>query len=130
MADLIRSFAIASSGMAAQARRLNLVSQNIANVDTPGYRRKTSVFEAMITDQGAQAGVRLGRIGLDDAPLRRVQDPGHPLAGADGTYLGSNVDVMVEVADAREAHRSYEANLRSFDNARQMTRALLDLLRK
>jgi flagellar basal-body rod protein FlgC len=52
------------------------------------------------------------------------------MADESGHYLGSNVDIVVEIADAREAQRSYEANLRMFDQARQMTRGLLELLRR
>ena len=129
MSDLFRTFGIASSGLEAQARRLNIVSQNIANADTPGYRRKQAGF-LQVTGGDANGGVRLSRISLDDRQPQRMHDPAHPLADADGYVLGSNVDLMVEIADAREAQRSYEANLRSFDNARQMSRSLLDLLRK
>ncbi len=67
---------------------------------------------------------------LDHADLTRIYDPGNPLAGADGYYDGSNVDIVVEMADAREAQRSYEANLKLFDQARQMSQSLLDLLRR
>ena len=56
--------------------------------------------------------------------------PGNPLAGEDGYYDGSNVDLVVEIADAREAQRSYEANLKMFDQTRQMSQSLLDLLRR
>ena len=56
--------------------------------------------------------------------------PGHPLADETGHLDGSNVDLVVEIADAREAQRSYEANLRMFDQARQMTQGLIDLLRR
>jgi flagellar basal-body rod protein FlgC len=59
-----------------------------------------------------------------------VLDPGNPLADENGYYDGSNVDLVVEIADAREAQRSYEANLRMFDQARQMSASLLDLLRR
>jgi flagellar basal-body rod protein FlgC len=52
------------------------------------------------------------------------------MAGEDGYYESSNVNLMIEIADAREAQRSYEANLRMFDQARQMTSSLLELLRR
>ena len=130
MSNLLNSLVIASSGLDAQARRLNVVSQNIANVDTPGYQRKTSEFAGLVGTDEKLLGVKMVRIGLDDAPLKKIHDPSHPLAGADGSYLGSNVNLLVEVADAREAQRSYEANLKSFENARQMSRALLEILKK
>ncbi len=130
MSDLLKSLAISSSGLAAQAGRLNVVSQNIANADTPGYRRKLTSFEALLPRLDGQPGVRLGPERLDQSDLPMIHDPSHPLANAEGLYQGSNVSLTIEMADAREAQRSYEANLRSFDNARQMTRSLLDLLRR
>ena len=72
----------------------------------------------------------LARCELDRRELTRIYDPGHPLADETGYYDGSNVDLVVEIADAREAQRSYEANLRMFDQARQMAQRLLDLLRR
>ena len=125
MSDLLQSLAVSASGMEAQARRLRHTTENIANADTPGYRRKTTDFRP-----GPDGVVTPGPVRLDPSDLNRVHDPGHPLAGSDGHYLGSKVDMVVEIADAREAQRSYEANLRMFDQARQMTQGLIDLLRR
>jgi len=130
MSDFTGSFAIAASGMEAQAMRLRLVSENIANADTPGYHRKTSAFEQVATAGEDGGAVRLGPVDLDRRDLARVLDPGHPLADQNGYYDGSNVDLVVEIADAREAQRSYEANLRMFDQTRQMAQSLLELLRR
>ena len=130
MSDLSSSMATSASGMAAQAARLRLVSENIANADTPGFRRKTVAFEAvhaMFEDVGL---VKTGRVELSNAELPQVFDPGHPLADENGYYQGSNVGLMVEIADAREAQRSYEANLRMFDQSRQMNASILELLRR
>ena len=80
--------------------------------------------------QGDARAVATGPVRLDRAELARIYDPTNPLAGPDGSYQGSNVDLIVEIADAREANRSYEANLRMFDQARQMASSLLDLLRR
>ena len=110
--------------------RLRHVSENIANADTPGYHRKVTSFEAVV-DSGTPTGeVRLGDVELDESELTRILDPGNPLADESGYYDGSNVDLVVEIADAREAQRSYEANLRMFDQTRQMSQSLLDLLRR
>ncbi len=130
MSTFQNTLSVASSGMEAQAMRLRYISENIANTDTPGYHRKTAPFEAEVTGGNVSGRVRLGDAALDPADLARVYDPGNPLAGADGYYDGSNVDVVVEIADAREAQRSYEANLKLFDQARQMSQSLLDLLRR
>ena len=106
--------------------RLRHVSENIANADTPGYHRKVVSF-----DQAMDTGlVEVGPVRLDQSELPSIYDPGHPLADDTGHYDGSNVDLVIEIADAREAQRSYEANLRLFDQARQMAQSLLELLRR
>ena len=126
MSDLLASLSFAASGMESQAARLQHVSENIANADTPGYRRKVIGFQAAM-DSGL---VETTRVQLDQSPLTSIYDPGNPLADAAGNYDGSNVDLVIEIADAREAQRSYEANLKMFDQARQMTQSLFDLLRR
>jgi len=129
MNEILRTMAASASGMAAQASRLRLTSENIANADTPGFRRKTVSFEQAFASNDVRA-VRTGPVRLDEAELVKVYDPTNPLAGPDGSYLGSNVNLVLEIADAREATRSYEANLRMFDQARSMAGSLLDLLRR
>lgn len=130
MADLSHIRELSASAMSAQTTRLRLTAENLANADTPGYRRKTVSFA--LTSDGHDGRSRLvaGPVRLDDRPLPRIHDPSHPLADAEGYYDGSSVNAIVELADAREANRSYEANLRVFDQARQMNAAVLDLLRR
>jgi flagellar basal-body rod protein FlgC len=124
--DFLSTFSIAGTGMDAQARRLRMISENIANVDTPGFRRKMLAFEEIANGEG----VRVGPTSLDQGELPQIFDPGHPMANDEGYYEGSNVSLVVEIADAREAQRSYEASLRMFDQARQMSSQLLDLLKR
>lgn len=126
MTDLLQALSLSASGMEAQARRLRHVSENIANADTPGYHRKVISFQTEM-ETGT---VSVGRVRLDQTALPKVYDPNHPLADTTGHYDGSNVDLVIEIADAREAQRSYEANLRLFDQARQMTQSLFDLIRR
>jgi flagellar basal-body rod protein FlgC len=102
------------------------VSENIANADTAGYRRKSIGFQEAM-DTGL---VQTTRVRLDQRPLERIFDPANPLADASGHFDGSNVDLVIEIADAREAQRSYDANLKIFDQARQMTQSLFELLRR
>ncbi|WP_126978933.1 flagellar basal body rod protein FlgC [Frigidibacter oleivorans] len=130
MAGFTDTLALAASGMAAQSQRLQHLTENIANADTPGYRRKTVSFEPEMQAGRPTGRVVAGEVTLDPAPLERVYDPAHPLADAEGYHDGSNVDLVIEIADAREAQRSYEANLRMFDQTRDMSAALLDLLRR
>ena len=130
MTDFSDAMSVATSGMKAQASRLRHVSENIANTDTPGYRRKTIAFEEMMQAGQTNGAVTTGRMRLDQTELARIYDPANPLADASGHYDGSNVNLLVEIADAREAQRSYEANLKMFDQVRQMSSALMDLLRR
>lgn len=121
---------ISASALRAQGVRLRHISENIANADTPGYRRKLVSFEPD-RDFGRDTGaVQASRTRHDRRELPQVFDPGHPMASGDGYYLGSNVDLVVEVADAREASRSYEANLKMFEQSREMSAQLLDLIRR
>lgn len=130
MNEMMRTMAASASGMAAQAARIRLGSENIANVDTPGYHRKTVSFEQAFDPARDTRSVVTGPVRLDQAELTRTYEPTNPLAGKDGYVEGSNVDLLVEIADAREANRSYEANLKMFDQARQMASSLLDLIRR
>ena len=106
---------------------LRHVSENIANADTPGYHRKVM---SLSTRRWTPGWWNPARCGWTRADLAQIYDPGHPLADETGHYDGSNVDLVIEIADAREAQRSYEANLKMFDQARQMTQSLFDLLRR
>ena len=130
MTDLLSGMTAAASGMTAQSARLRIVAENIANVDTPGYRRKLISFQNMVEQGDEKRAVAAGRVSLDQTPLEEVYDPAHPLADSEGYYDGSNVAMMIEIADAREAQRSYEANLRMFDQSRKMITAMFELLRR
>ena len=130
MSDLLNTMASSVSGMAAQSTRLRLTSENIANADTPGYRRKLVPFEQVSQWAEGAGSVKTGAIQLDQAELERVFEPSHPMSGDDGYYESSKVNLMIDVADAREAQRSYEAILSMFDLSRQMKSSLLELLRR
>ena len=130
MADLFETLAASASGMKAQANRLRHVSENIAHADTPGFRRKSVDFRQVLDGGQVPGQVETGRVRLDRSVLPQIYDPSHPMADETGHYDGSNVDLVMEIADAREAQRSYEANLKMFDQARQMSTRLLELLRR
>lgn len=130
MSEFSNSLSVISSGLKAQATRLRHVSENISNADTPGYRRKTVPFQAVRDLENDVERVRVGRVTLDRSDLESIYDPSHPLADGNGHYEGSNVDLMIEIADAREAQRSYDANLKMFEQTRGMSSSLMDLLRR
>lgn len=117
----------AVSGMELQSRRMGVTAENISNADTPGYQRKMLMVEAA-NARGAQ--FQATRVQLDEAEGVRQFDPSHPMADGEGYVTMSNVSLVTELADMREANRSYEANLNSFQQARSMYRSLLDILRR
>ncbi len=129
MSAFSNALGVSASGLKAQAHRLRIVAENVANTDTPGYRRKTVAFSSEVESSGISK-VALDKVSLDQREGEQIYDPGHPMADGTGHYIGSNVDLILEIADAREAQRSYEANLKMFDQARQMSSGLMDLLRK
>ena len=130
MNDFSNALNVSSSGLRAQAARLRHLSENISNADTPGYRRKTISFETVTQGRDDIAEVTPGRVRLDQSALERIYDPAHPLSDDTGYHDGSNVDLLIELADAREAQRSYEANLKIFEQTRKMSSGLMDLLRR
>jgi flagellar basal-body rod protein FlgC len=128
MGSILQTLGSAASGMLSQGERIRVTAENVANVDTPGYHRKTMTFESLAEE--GKAGVKAGPVSLDRSPLTESFDPAHPMADAQGYVRLSNVDMAVEMADAREARRSYEANVSVFDQARRMYGGMLDLLRR
>jgi flagellar basal-body rod protein FlgC len=128
---------ISASGLEAQSKRLRVVSENLANAQstgrTPGadpYTRKTISFESEVDDaMGGASLVKVAGIDRHRSPYRVEHNPGHPAADAKGFVKLPNVDVLVEVADMREANRSYEANLQVIKQAREMISMTIDLLR-
>ena len=127
---------IAASGLEAQSTRMRVVSENVANArstgDTPGadpYRRKTVSFTSEIDRLTGAEMVSVKNVGVDRAAFKIEHDPGNPAADADGYVKMPNVNSLVEMADMREANRSYEANLQVIKQARAMVASVIDLLK-
>lgn len=128
--------AIAGSGLDAQSVRLRVISENLANAQstgrTPGadpYQRKTVTFTAEYDRLLGASGVDVQSVGRDQTPFTVEHDPGNPAADENGNVKLPNVNVLIEMADMREASRGYEANLQMIKQARTMTTQILDLLR-
>lgn len=130
MNDFQNSLKSAAGGMQRQALRLRLTSENMANADTPGFRRKLAEFDPIIASGESGKTRQNVRIQLDKSGLTEIYDPSHPLANEKGSYFGSNVNLLIEIADAREAQRSYEANMKMFEQTRKMTSSLMNLLKR
>lgn len=131
MNEFQATFSQAAKGMAAQSHRLRVLSENMANIDTPGYHRKMVTFRNVFDiNTPKENGVSVDSVILDQRALKQVFDPSHPLASEAGYVAMSNVDMLTEITDAREAQRTYEANLNVFDQARRMYNGVLDLLKR
>src|SRR5215813_14944579 len=127
MNDMLKSMSVAASGLQAQATRLRVISENLANASstasTPGgdpYRRKTISFAAELDKATGAEEVKIKHIGTDPSQFRQIYEPSHPAADASGNVKLPNVNMLVELADMREAQRSYEANLQMIDQSRSM----------
>jgi flagellar basal-body rod protein FlgC len=127
MNSLLDTMKMASAGMEVQSRRIVVTSENVSNVDTPGYKRKVLTTMAGPVAPGSFQTLMLQ---LDESEGVRSYEPAHPMADADGYVEGSNVSLILEMADLREANRTYEANLNTFRQAKTMYASLLDLLRR
>ncbi|MGE0407924.1 MAG: flagellar basal body rod protein FlgC [Amphiplicatus sp.] len=130
MNSFLKAMSAAASGMNAQGFRMRIVSENVSNADTPGYHRKTLSFDNVFDAEADANRVKIGRVALDGAPMTEKYDPSNPMADETGYVTLSNVNLMMEMADAREANRSYEANLATFRQAREMYSSLLELLKR
>ena len=134
--DLEKSLAISAFGMQAQTTRLTVIAQNLANEDstgsTPGadpYQRKTVSFtDKMDRALGAEV-VGVGAIDKDHAAFPLRYDPANPAANAQGYVKLPNVNALVEMADMREAERSYQANAAVMQTTRGMLSRTIAMLR-
>ena len=137
MSDFLSSLRIAATGLHAQNARMRIIAENLANADSTGktpeedpYRRRIPTFEAVMDAEVGGKVVEVGKIALDQSDFVSRYEPGHPAADGRGYVRYPNVNSLVETMDMREAQRSYEANLKMFDQIRQMSASLLDLLRR
>jgi flagellar basal-body rod protein FlgC len=142
---LIRALASSASGLAAQRVRMDVVSSNVANIETTStpeggpYQRKVVRFasgdSAMPFSNvirrftgGADTGVVLTQVGVDqESQGRSVYDPAHPDADEEGFVAMPNVDMVQEMTDLTSANRSYQANVTVLNAVKQMALRALDI---
>jgi flagellar basal-body rod protein FlgC len=122
--------------MEAQAARLRIVAENLANQDTTGtdprvapYRRKTITFANQMDRTLGVPTVKVSKIGTDPSELPQRFDPSHPAADARGYVRTPNVNAFVEMMDMRAAQHGYNANLSVMQVARGMLTRAIDLLK-
>lgn len=130
------SLDVSTSALVAQRTRMDAIASNIANKDTiydaqgnySPFRRRIAMFSQGDPTSGSKNGVHVKEITLDDAPFRMKHDPTHPNADSDGNIYLPNIDTSVEMINAIEASRAYEANITATDATKQMLQASLRLL--
>lgn len=132
--DLSTSADIAVSGMKAQAQRLKVISENMANAESvsaePGkdpYRRQVVTFQQYVDRETGADMVKVGKIVKDKSEFIKKYDPNHPAADAQGYVSMPNVNPLIEMMDMKEAQRSYEANLSVVQTSREMNSKILDI---
>ena len=134
--DFLKSISIAASGLRAQAGRMRVIAENIANADSTAktagadpYRRKIPTFQTEIDRSLNARVVTMGRLKTDQSEFQLKYQPGHPAADASGNVKYPNVNGLVEMTDMREAQRSYEANINVIGATRRMIQRTLDILK-
>ena len=133
-------FEIAGSGLSAQSVRLNTVASNLANADSvtgdPNtvYKARHPVFQAVHAAVGAAARgqqdgatVRVSGIVESNAAPTVRNDPGNPLADAQGNVYAPNVNVIEEMTDMISASRAYQNNVEVMNTSKELMLATLKL---
>lgn len=125
---------IAGSAMAAQTVRLNTIASNLANADSvagseaDAYRARKPVFAAVMTgEDGASSRVQVLDVVESSEPLRKVYEPGHPMANAEGMVFYPNVNQVAEMTDMMSASRAFETNVEVLGRIKSMQQSLLKL---
>ncbi|MBL8306464.1 MAG: flagellar basal body rod protein FlgC [Rubrivivax sp.] len=128
--SMLRIFDVAGSAVSAQSQRLNVVASNLANADTvagpdgAAYKARQVIFQTRLMGVAAErdinAGVTVSTITEDQSPGRRVHDPKHPSADAEGYVTYSNVNPVEEMVNMISASRSYQNNVEVMNTAKNL----------
>ena len=125
--SLMNIFTVSGSAASAQSQRLNVVASNLANADTvagpdgQAYKARQVTFQTQLMgagDSATAAGVAVSAITEDQSAGRRVHDPKHPSADADGYVTYSNVNAVEEMVNMISASRSYQNNIDVMNTAK------------
>ena len=131
--SLLRIFDVAGSAVSAQSQRLNVVASNLANADAvagpdgKSYKARQVVFQTVPMGDQATAGVKVQNITESEAPGRRVHNPHHPSADAEGYVTHSNVNPVEEMVNMISASRSYQNNVEVMNTAKTLLLKTLQL---
>ncbi len=131
--SMFKIFNVSGSAVSAQSQRLNVVASNLANADTVAgpdrspYKARQVVFTTTPMGEVGTAGVSVTQITEDASPGRRVLDPKHPQADADGYVTYSNVNAVEEMVNMISASRSYQNNIEVMNTAKSLLMKTLQL---
>ena len=130
-------FNVSGSAASAQSQRLNVVASNLANADTvagpdgSAYKARQVTFQTQPMGANGNdptaAGVRVWTIAEDQTLGRKVHDPKHPGADAEGYVTYSNVNAIEEMVNMISASRSYQNNLEVMNTAKTLLQKTLQL---
>jgi flagellar basal-body rod protein FlgC len=133
--SMFNTINIASSGLRAYNRKMELIGSNVTNMQTTDagngqpYRRLVAEFKAAEVKDGGLGGVELGEIKQDPSDFQYVLDPGHPNANADGYVAMPNVSLAQEMIDLNVVSKAYQANASILKRYQKMMETSLELLR-
>jgi len=131
--SLFQIFNVAGSAISAQSQRLNVVASNLANVDTvagpdgSAYKARQVMFQTELMGGQGNAGVRVSTVSEDQSAGRRVHDPQHPAADAEGYVTYSNVNAVEEMVNMISASRSYQNNVEVMNTAKTLLQKTLQM---
>ncbi len=124
--SMFNIFNVSGSAASAQSQRLNVTASNLANADTVAgpdggaYKARQVVFQTELMGAAGAAGVRVSTIAEDQTAGRRVLDPKHPAADAEGYVTYSNVNPVEEMVNMISASRSYQNNVEVMNTAKSL----------
>jgi len=131
--SMFKIFDVSGSAVSAQTQRLNVVASNLANADTvagpdgQAYKARQVVFQTTLMGEVTSAGVRVSNVVESDTPGRRVHDPKHPAADAQGYVTYSNVSPVEEMVNMISASRSYQNNVEVMNTAKSLLMKTLQM---
>ena len=126
-------FGVSGSAVSAQSQRLNVVASNLANADAvagpdgQAYKARQVVFETVPMGPDASSGVKVRAVVESNEPMRKVHNPSHPLADAQGYVNQSNVNTVEEMVNMISASRSYQNNVEVMNTAKSLLLKTLQL---
>ena len=132
-------FSVAGSALNAQTTRMNTTASNLANAATVAgseegaFRAKRAVFKSILADQmgggDSGGGIKVDKLIDDPSPIRKMSEPGNPLADKEGYIYLSNVNEMTEMVEMMAASRSYQNNVEVVNTTRQLMMRTIDIIK-